>query len=48
MRIVLTPRLVRHTQLYDLDLLIKSLNYIVDNKVEVSEYDRFLPGERRA
>ena len=45
MMIVFTTRFVSKQQLPH--LLIKAMNYIVDNDVECAEYHRLLPGERR-
>jgi hypothetical protein len=46
-KIIFTPRFVIKKQLYEPQLLIKALDYISSNKVEVAEYDTMLPGERR-
>jgi hypothetical protein len=48
MNIVFMPGLIFKKQFFEPHFLIKTLNYIVEHKIECAEYARPLPGERRA
>ena len=47
MKTIFTPRFVCKEQLYQPHLLIRALNFIVDNKAEYAEYRELQPHERR-